>query len=73
MWNQSSRVNTKNQHHHQQSSMRKKNIRSKKLESTENEAEKYNISYIGRAMEMNMTNGLWNQGYVVATTYHNDK
>ena len=53
--------------------MRKKNIRSKKLESTENEAEEYNISYIGRAMEMNMTNGLWNQGYVVATTYHNDK
>ena len=43
--------------------MRKRNIRPKKSGSTENEAERHSTSYIGRIIEMNMTNGLWNQGY----------
>jgi len=38
--------------------MRKKNMKLKKSESIENEDGEHNIWYIGRAMEMNMINGL---------------
>ena len=35
--------------------MKKKNIKQKKLESTENVEGKHNTWFIGRAMEINMT------------------
>jgi len=50
----------RNQHHLQQLLTRKRNMRSKKLGSIENEVEEHSTSYIGRVMEMNITNGLWN-------------
>ena len=62
VWSQSSRVNMRNQYHHQPLSMRKKNMKLKKLESTENRVKEYNISCIGKVIEINMTNELWNQG-----------
>jgi len=38
--------------------MKKKNMKWKKLGNIGNKVKKHNISCIGRAMEMNMTNGL---------------
>jgi len=38
--------------------MKKRNMKLKKYESTENKKERYNIWYTGRATEMNTINGL---------------
>jgi len=43
--------------------MKKKNMKLRKLESIGNGIEGYNTSYIGRATEMNMINGLQKWGY----------
>jgi len=43
--------------------MKKKNTKLRKLESIENRVEGHNTSYIGRATEMNIINGLQKWGY----------
>jgi len=62
VWSQSSKGSTGNQHHHQQLLMKRKNMKLKKLGSTGNKAKEHNISCIGRATEMNMTNELQKRG-----------
>ena len=57
--------NTWNQYLYLQLLIKKRNIKSKKYGSTGNEAKKYSIWYIGRIMEMSITNGLQNQGYLM--------
>jgi len=42
--------------------MKRKNMKLKKLGSTGNKAKEHNISCIGRATEMNMTNELQKRG-----------
>ena len=48
----------RNQHHYQPLSMRKKNMKLKKLESIRNKVEEHNTLYIEKVIEMNITNGL---------------
>ena len=55
----------KNWYYLQQLLMKKRNMRSKKLESTENKAEGYSTLHIGRVMEINMTNRLQNWSYLI--------
>jgi len=45
--------------------MKRKNMKLKKLGSIGNKAEEHNTSCIGRATEINMTNGLQKQGCLI--------
>ena len=65
VWSQSLRDSIRNQHHYQQLLIRRKNTKLRKLGSIENKVEEHNISCIRRATEMNMTNGLQKQGYLM--------
>ena len=45
--------------------MRKKSIKLKKYKSIRNKTEKHNTWCTGRDIGINMTNRLWNQGYLI--------
>ena len=65
VWSQSSKDNIRNQYLCQRLLIKKRNIKLKKYRSTGNKIKGHNIWCTGKAMEMNMTNGSQNQGYLM--------